>query len=228
MFIFLSFSTGPIQLASNESNHKFNFRITFCYLRYASDSCPVLRLCSRIDVNNKKSRKQAPVWWETIAFKVLFRLNQPKNYLAEAMSSIAFDVSEACTINGIHTEILWHKFANKCLLFITQYEKLNNVYVASRDMAFSGVLSNQMLTIKHLFGTSSDEIDCGIRYLLSQSKLVAPIQNDLEIVVCLGLKEYNPAIVKQIKGVLDTIAQKERSSTWIRILQQILINLWLF
>lgn len=129
------------------------------------------------------------------------------------MGSNAFDVSEAYIINGIHTEILWHKFANKCLLFITQYEKLNNVYVASKDMAFSGVLINHSLTIKHLFGTSSDEIDCGVRYLLSKSKLVPTIQNDLEIVVCLGLKEYNPAIVKQITGALDTIAQKETSST---------------
>lgn len=128
------------------------------------------------------------------------------------MSSKAFDFTEAYTINGIHTEILLHKFTNKCLLFITQYEKLNNVFVACNDIAFSGLVQNRMLNVKHLFGTTSDEIECGIRFLLTKSTLPS-LRNDSEIVVCLGLKEYGPAVLKLINAALNnTNEQKETSN----------------
>lgn len=125
------------------------------------------------------------------------------------MSSNAFDFTDAYSINGVHTEVLLHKFTNKCLLFITQYEKLNNVFVACNDIAFSGMVQNRMLNVKHLFGTTSDEIECGIRFLLTKSTFAASFRNDLEIVVCLGLKEYGPAVLKLIKEVLDSIGQKK-------------------
>lgn len=128
------------------------------------------------------------------------------------MSLKAFDFAEAYTINGIHTEIVLHKFTNKCLLFITQYEKLNNIFVACNDVAFSGIVQNRLLNVKHLFGTTNDEIECGIRFLLTKSTLAATFRNDLEIVICLGLKEYGPAILKLINGVLNTIGQKETST----------------
>lgn len=131
------------------------------------------------------------------------------------MSSNAFDLSEAYTINGVHTEILLHKFTNKYLLFITQYEKLNNVFVACNDIAFTGMVQNRELNVKHLFGTTSDEIECGIRFLLTKSTLAATFRNDLEIVVCLGLKEYGPVVLKAIKGVLDVLGKTETTSIWM-------------
>lgn len=119
----------------------------------------------------------------------------------------SFDVSEAYTIDGIHTEILLHKFVNKYLLIITQYEKLNNVFVACNDIALSGIVQNRSLNIKHQFGMTSDEIECGIRFLLNNIKL-PNFDRDLDVVVCLGLKEYNGKILKQVTGVLNQLETK--------------------
>lgn len=124
------------------------------------------------------------------------------------MSSIEtvkpFAHSEAYKINGVHTEILLHKFTNKYLLIITQYEKLNNVFVACNDIAVSGIVRNRSLTIKHQFGMDTDEIECGIRFLLTNIEL-PNFDKTMDAVVCLGLKEYNGKILRQITGILNRV-----------------------
>lgn len=117
-----------------------------------------------------------------------------------------FDHSEAYKIDGVHTEIVLHKFTNKYLLIVTQYEKLNNVFVACNDAAVSGVIRNRSLNIKHQFGMTTDEIECGIRFLLTNIQL-PNFDKDMEVVVCLGLKEYNGKILRQITGVLNRLGQ---------------------
>lgn len=117
-----------------------------------------------------------------------------------------FTYSEAYNINGVHTEILLHTFVNKNLLIITQYEKLNNVFTAYNDAAVSGVVRDRFVNVKHKFGMTTDEIECGIRFLLTNIEL-PNFDKDLEVVVCLGLKEYNGKILKQIGSVLNRLGK---------------------
>lgn len=117
-----------------------------------------------------------------------------------------FAHAEAYEINGIHTEFLLHKFTNRSLLIITQYEKLNNVFIACNDVALSGVVKSRSLNVKHQFGMTTDEIECGIQFLLNNMELPG-FDTDMEIVVCLGLKEYNGKILKQIASVLNRLGQ---------------------
>lgn len=126
--------------------------------------------------------------------------------MSSAAVKTPFAYSEAYKINGIHTEIILHKFTNKYLLIITQYEKLNNVFTACNDTAISGVVNNRFINVKHKFGMTTDEIECGIRFLLTNIQL-PNFDRDLEVVVCLGLKEYNGKILKQLAGVLSRLGQ---------------------
>lgn len=118
----------------------------------------------------------------------------------------AFQHSEAYEINGIHTEFLLHKFTNRYLFVITQYEKLNNILTACNDIALSGIANSRSLSIKHQFGMSTDEIESGIRFLLNNIQL-SDFDKDLEVVVCLGLKEYNGKFLKQILSILNRLGQ---------------------
>lgn len=117
-----------------------------------------------------------------------------------------FDHSVAYNIDGVHTEIVLHKFTNRYLLIVTQYEKLNNVFIACNNAAVSGVIRDRSLEIKHQFGMTTDEIECGIRFLLTNMQL-PNFDKDMDVVVCLGLKEYNGKILRQITGILNRLGQ---------------------
>lgn len=107
--------------------------------------------------------------------------------------------SQAYEINGIHTEFVLQPFDGKFLLIITQYEKITNFFVASKDVeiAYAGADKNYFIDIKHLFGTTSDEIEFGIRNFMKK------INKPVEIYFCLGLKHTTPDLIKQIQLVLD-------------------------
>lgn len=126
--------------------------------------------------------------------------------MCPAATQKAFAHSEAYNIDGVHTEIVLHKFTNRYLLIVTQYEKLNNIFVACNDTAISGVVRNRSLNIKHQFGMTTDEIECGIQFLLTNIQL-PNFDKDMEVVVCLGLKEYNGKILRQITSVLNRLGQ---------------------
>lgn len=115
-----------------------------------------------------------------------------------------FAISEAYEINGFHTEIVLHKFINRYLLIITQYEKLNNIFTAFNDVSVTGTMKNQSLDIKQQFGMANDEIECGIRFLLSNIQ-TPRLKNDVEVVICLGLRQYNGKVLKQLADVLNQL-----------------------
>lgn len=126
--------------------------------------------------------------------------------MCPAATQKPFALSEAYKINGIHTEILLHKFINRYLIIITQYEKLNNVFIACNDVALTGVINNRSLNVKNQFGMTTDEIECGIRFLLTNMELPG-FDKDMEVVICLGLKEYNGKILKQMTNLLSRLGQ---------------------
>lgn len=111
----------------------------------------------------------------------------------------AFDTITACTINGIHTDIVLHKFVNKYMIIVTQFEKISNVFVSCNDIAFTGIVSNQCFNVKHRFGKTSDDLECGIKYLLTN------LQMDKDVVICLALKEYTRAIINEVLKALQSM-----------------------
>lgn len=116
----------------------------------------------------------------------------------------AFNKNAAFEINGHHTEILLHKFQNRFLLFITQYGKLNNIFSVSNDVAVSGFAQEDSFNITHKFGMTSDEIECSIKYLMNNIRL-AGFDNRMEVVFCLGLKEYNGKILRAITEAVNML-----------------------
>lgn len=111
----------------------------------------------------------------------------------------AFDTIIAKEINGVHTDFVYHKFANKYFIVVTQYEKISNVFIASNENAVTGVISKRNFNVQHKFGKTSDEIECGIKYL------VTSLQLDMDVVISLALKECNRAVLNEIKGFLENL-----------------------
>ncbi|XP_041781547.1 uncharacterized protein LOC121598581 [Anopheles merus] len=122
----------------------------------------------------------------------------------------AFDHIETIVIEGQPTDIVYHRFANKLFLIITQHQKVANVYTvrshAHNDLSGDGPGgaagadgSNRIYTIKHTFGASSDEAEAAIRYLMSF------LQQSDEIVITLGLRRIDKATLDQIGAQLRKI-----------------------
>ncbi|XP_052889588.1 uncharacterized protein LOC128297913 [Anopheles moucheti] len=122
----------------------------------------------------------------------------------------AFDHIETIVIEGQPTDIVYHRFANKLFLIITQHQKVANVYTvrshAHNDLsgddstAIDG--SNRIYTIKHTFGASSDEAEAAIRYLMNF------MQQSEEIVITLGLRQIDKPTLDQIGAQLRKIVLK--------------------
>uniref|UniRef100_A0A182QW99 Uncharacterized protein n=1 Tax=Anopheles farauti TaxID=69004 RepID=A0A182QW99_9DIPT len=124
----------------------------------------------------------------------------------------AFDHIETLVIEGHPTDIVYHRFANKLFLIITQHQKVANVYTvrshAHNDLsgddggstdAGAPAGTNRIYTIKHTFGASSDEAEAAIRYLMKF------IQQNEEIVITLGLRRIDKATLDQIGAQLRKI-----------------------
>ncbi|XP_058129388.1 uncharacterized protein LOC131287718 [Anopheles ziemanni] len=122
----------------------------------------------------------------------------------------AFDHIETIVIEGHPTDIVYHRFANKLFLLITQHQKMANVYtvrshahndVSGEDTPAAGGPggTSRIYTIKHTFGASSDEAEAAIRYLMNF------IGQSEEIVITLGLKRIDKATLDQIGGQLRKI-----------------------
>lgn len=106
-------------------------------------------------------------------------------------------------INNIHTDIACYKFVNKICLFITQYEKLNNIFVACKENIYNGTVNTQSLNIKHSFGTDTDEIESAVRYLINKIPALNTSIND--VIISCGLKEINRNVLKSLECALCKI-----------------------
>ncbi|XP_019555380.2 uncharacterized protein LOC109424667 [Aedes albopictus] len=117
----------------------------------------------------------------------------------------AFDYIETIQIGDHPTDIVYHRFANKSFLLITQRQKVTNVYTVRNQAAGEpggaggGGGSNRIYAIKHTFGAASDEAEAAIRYLMNF------INKDDEIVITLGLKEVDKGSLDQIGALLRKI-----------------------
>ncbi|XP_058067200.1 uncharacterized protein LOC131216664 [Anopheles bellator] len=125
-------------------------------------------------------------------------------------SEQAFDHIETIDIGGQPTDIVFHRFADKLFLIITQYQKMANVYTvrshAHSEFPEDGsgpastATGSRIYSIKHTFGASSDEAEAAIRYLMNFID-----QHSAEIVITLALKRIDKATLDQIGGQLRKI-----------------------
>ncbi|XP_058827053.1 uncharacterized protein LOC131687036 [Topomyia yanbarensis] len=124
----------------------------------------------------------------------------------------AFDCLETVQVGDNPTDIVYHRFANKSFLLITQRQKVTNVYTVRNQtsnnlnggaaVVLSGGM-NRIYAIKHCFGAVSDETEAAIRYLMNY------IDKNDELVISLGLKKVNKALLDQIGAYLKRIVQNK-------------------
>lgn len=106
-------------------------------------------------------------------------------------------------IEGQHIDIICHKFNNKICIFITQYERINNIFVVrpnwqERDV---GTVCNDYKEIVHLFGADTDETRSAIRHLVQCVHWLN--ECSVDIVINLGLKHLNRAVLVHLVTVLN-------------------------
>ncbi|XP_013102306.1 uncharacterized protein LOC106083684 [Stomoxys calcitrans] len=122
----------------------------------------------------------------------------------------------ACTINGETTEFVFHPFANKWFILITQYGRVPNMYSVQFDLkrsdgiplAIQGPINHPQfhmsvpITVTCNFGADKDETRSAIQFLVNRSKLS---RCPHEFLIGLGIKELDGAVLREIAKVLDEI-----------------------
>lgn len=135
--------------------------------------------------------------------------------LATATNS-GFAKQFSCTINDIVTEFVFHPFANKWFILITQYGRVPNMYNVKFDLqrndgvplAMQVPIDNPQMhmsvpiTTTCNFGADTDEIQGGIQFLVNKTKLS---QCPSEIMIGLGIKELNGATLREVAKILNEI-----------------------
>lgn len=129
---------------------------------------------------------------------VIFRRSVSKMTLS---TEPAFHKSCSIEVNGVQTDILYHKFLNRALLIINQYEKINNIFVARNEHTFNGLVQNKSVDIQHKFGRDTDDIQSALMHLIAR----VPVLRDaeMELVVNVGLKEVNRVVLTTLEKVLN-------------------------
>lgn len=115
----------------------------------------------------------------------------------------AFNKSFSIQINGLQTDIMFHQFINKMLLIITQYEKINNIFVARNEQTFNGLVQNKSVDIQHKFGKDTDDIQSALMYLIPRVPVLR--DSEMELVVNIGLKEVNRNVLVTLEKVLNEL-----------------------
>lgn len=124
--------------------------------------------------------------------------------MPETTSAPIFDKIFSTDIEGTPTDIVYHRFANKICLFITQYEKINNLYTVSVENVLnpaSGPMGQKSdIEITHCFGKDTDEYTSGIRYLVE--RVPALVNGAESLVINFGLKEVNRKVLQSLENIL--------------------------
>ncbi|XP_018787021.1 PREDICTED: uncharacterized protein LOC108967851 [Bactrocera latifrons] len=124
---------------------------------------------------------------------------------------LGFQSQFNCKIKEHLTKFVVHRFTNKCVILVTQYGGIPNVYLVQfdasdeRDKRISPLNISELhtsvpVTMKCLLGVDQMEVRAGIQFLINRTKLS---QCKTEILITLGLRETNGDILKEIADILD-------------------------
>lgn len=111
----------------------------------------------------------------------------------------AFNHTINCLIDNKPTDFICHKFVNKYLLIITQYEKITNFFTVQKQVLLNAKSQNS-LVVSHNFGTDTDEIKAGIMFLLNDAEVWN--EEGKAVQISIGLKNINRNILLDVKKVL--------------------------
>lgn len=132
------------------------------------------------------------------------------NTIARPPAVPCWDTTTAIEVDGVKTDIALHQFVNKIVLFITQYERISNVYLVQPNTlpggggggggSGSGSFENVHRAIECRFGTDTDEITSAIRYLVNA---IPPLNEArMEVMITLGLREVTRDALRQVERKL--------------------------
>lgn len=110
----------------------------------------------------------------------------------------------AAIIDNHHTEFVITNFTNKILFFITQFEKIGNLYSVETEQVQNDILSNETVySIKPLLGAGSIEVEAALRYLSEKLNIKKPL------IISLTLKDFKVQHLKKlIKCVKNGCGEK--------------------
>ncbi|XP_017468088.1 PREDICTED: uncharacterized protein LOC108360343 [Rhagoletis zephyria] len=126
-------------------------------------------------------------------------------------TGLGFQTQFNCEINRFLTKVVVHYFTNKCMVLITQYDGLPNLYTVQFDtndvhpkrstpLNISEYHTSVPVTMKCLLGVDKTEIRAAIQFLINRTKL-SNCPN--EMLITLGLKEINSHALYQIADILE-------------------------
>lgn len=127
----------------------------------------------------------------------------PASHSSGRPPAAAFHTITARDIRGQHTDFVLHRFADRVCLFITQFERIANVFVVPANTLHAGVGVKTFRRIEHRFGTDTDEIQAAIRHVIG----AVPALDDcpVDVVLTLSLRTCDAATVRELVAVLNEL-----------------------
>ncbi|XP_011199626.1 uncharacterized protein LOC105223575 [Bactrocera dorsalis] len=124
---------------------------------------------------------------------------------------LGFQSQFNCKVKEHLTKFVVHRFINKCVILVTQYGGIPNLYLVQfdandeRDKRISPLNISELhtsvpVTMKCLLGVDQMEVRAGIQFLINRTKLS---QCKTEILITLGLRETNGDVLKEIADIID-------------------------
>ncbi|XP_053958754.1 uncharacterized protein LOC129247941 [Anastrepha obliqua] len=125
--------------------------------------------------------------------------------------NIGFQSQFNCKIGECLTKIVVHRFTNKCMVLITQYSGLPNLYLIQFDakdehekriapLNITEFHTSVPVTMKCLLGVDQAEARAGIQFLINRTKLS---KCPTDILIALGLRKVDGQVLNQIADILD-------------------------
>lgn len=108
----------------------------------------------------------------------------------------------AILIGANQTEIVLKNFTNYVVLFITQFNKIGNLYQVKQDIPENGLnIAEPVYTITPLIGSDNIEAEAGVRFIVGKLNIRK------QILICLSLKNYDRASLHAIVEALSASKQ---------------------
>ncbi|EDW28581.1 GL19263 [Drosophila persimilis] len=137
---------------------------------------------------------------------------KPPQDAQKEVKEIGFEKQFSVPVNGIPTEIVYHRFGRKRLLVITQLGKIAGIYNVSFDISNNPAMLKPVknpdfhisvpITIQSCLGVDTVDTDCAIQFLVNNTKLW---ESPMDFVICLGLKVIDTPLLHALAKVLDEV-----------------------
>ncbi|XP_077499432.1 proteasome assembly chaperone 3-like [Amblyomma americanum] len=101
-------------------------------------------------------------------------------------------------IEGRDTDICFMDFADKLFVVISQYKKLGNLILVTKDTAACTELQEPVYSTKVLFGKDEAEVHAAARHIVNA------MQCPKAVLLSLALREISPAIVRSVAAAVAT------------------------